>query len=91
MKKKTKTKQNKTLLGLIQRMVQTASQFMEPETTTKLAKLLEKEIIFFLIFLKIEHSCFYTGRKAKWRPKKADFEIIVFNYVYALKEAAFLV
>jgi len=46
---------------------------MEPETTTKLAKRLKKEIIFFLIFLKIEYSCFYTGRKAKWRPKKADF------------------
>lgn len=76
---------------MIQRMVQTASQFMEPETTTKLAKLLEKEIIFFIIFLKIEYSCFYTGRKAKWRPKKADFKIIIFNYVCALKEAACLI
>ena len=79
------------MLGIIQRMVQTASPSMEPETTTKLAKLLEKEIIFFLIFLKIECLCFYTGRKTKWRPKKADLKIIIFNYVYALKEATFLI
>ena len=37
---------------MIQCMVQTASQFMEPETTTKLAKRLEKEIIFMLLHWK---------------------------------------
>lgn len=68
-----------------------ASPFPEPETTTKRAKLLEKEIDFFLIFLKIEYSCFHTWTKQNGEPKKANFKIIIFNYVYDLREAAFLI
>lgn len=68
-----------------------ASPFMEPETTTKIAKLLETEIDFFPHLPENRILMLLHLTKTKWRTQESKFQIFFFNYVYALKEAAFLI
>lgn len=68
-----------------------ASPFMAPETTTKIAKLLEKEIDFFLILLNLGYSWFYTWRKqkTKGRSQESTFENYYFQCLRFWKRLCF--
>lgn len=61
-----------------------ASPFMEPETTRKTAKLLEKEIDSFLIFLKIEYSCFFTPEENKMESPRKQTCKLLFSIMFTL-------